>query len=91
MKLKPRPWHEKWERRELKGVQDLGLPEKLYIRAAELAKPYEKYDLMKQYRKLIPEEEQLKIMEEVAEHHQEVSKVKAIVKRKTLQQRIKRK
>ncbi|KAG1677009.1 39S ribosomal protein L19, mitochondrial [Nymphon striatum] len=71
VKLKPRPWHERWERKELRGVQDLNLPERFYKRAAEVAKPYEKYDLMKQYRKLIPEEEQLGIMEEVEEHHKE--------------------
>lgn len=49
VKLKPKPWLERWERQNLQGVQDLGLPEKFYKRAAELAKPWEKYDLMKQY------------------------------------------
>lgn len=49
VKLKPRPWHERWERQNLKGVQDLGLPQKFYKRAEELATPWEKYDLMKQY------------------------------------------
>lgn len=50
VKLKPRPWLERWERQNLKGVQDLGLAEKFYKRAEELATPWEKYDLMKQYR-----------------------------------------
>lgn len=50
VKLKPRPWLERWERQELKGVQDLGLPERFYKRAAEVARPWEKYDLMKEYR-----------------------------------------
>lgn len=50
MQLKPRPWLERWERQELKGVQDLGLPERFYKRAAEVASPWEKYDLMKEYR-----------------------------------------
>lgn len=49
MKLKPRPWLERWERKNLKGVEDLGLPERFYKRAEELATPWEKYDLMKQY------------------------------------------
>jgi large subunit ribosomal protein L19 len=31
-------------------VQDLGLPERFYKRAAEVAMPWEKYDLMKEYR-----------------------------------------
>jgi large subunit ribosomal protein L19 len=50
VKLKPRPWLERWERQDLKGVQDLGLVERFYKRAAEVAKPWEKYDLMKEYR-----------------------------------------
>jgi large subunit ribosomal protein L19 len=49
VKLKPRPWLERWERKNLQGVQDLGLPEKFYKRAKELETPWEKYDLMKQY------------------------------------------
>lgn len=49
VKLKPRPWLERWERKNLQGVQDLELSEKFYKRAAELAKPWEKYDLMKEY------------------------------------------
>lgn len=50
VKLKPRPWLERWERKNLKGVQDLGLQERFYKRAEQLATPWEKYDLMKQYR-----------------------------------------
>lgn len=49
VKLKPRPWVDRWERKNLKGVQDLGLEERYYKRAAEVATPWEKYDLMKQY------------------------------------------
>lgn len=49
VKLKPRPWYDRWERKNLKGVQDLGLPKRFYDRAKEVATPWEKYDLMKQY------------------------------------------
>lgn len=49
VKLKPRPWLERWERQNLQGVEDLGLPERFYKRARELEKPWEKYDLMKEY------------------------------------------
>lgn len=49
VKLKPKPWLERWERKHLKGVQDLELPQKFYDRAKELDTPWEKYDLMKQY------------------------------------------
>ena len=50
VQLKPRPWHERWERKNLQGVLDLGLPERFYKRAKELETPWEKYDLMKEYR-----------------------------------------
>lgn len=49
VKLKPKPWLERWERQDLQGVQDLGLPEIFYKKAKEVAKPWEKYDLMKEY------------------------------------------
>ncbi|CAH1112843.1 unnamed protein product [Psylliodes chrysocephalus] len=65
VKLKPRPWLERWERKNLLGVQDLELPEKFYKKAEAVAKPWEKYDLMKEYRKTIPEEEQLEIFNEI--------------------------
>lgn len=50
VKLKPRPWLERYERQNLKGVQELKLAEKFFKRAAELATPWEKFDLMKEYR-----------------------------------------
>lgn len=50
VKLKPRPWLERWERKDLKGVQPLDLPEKFFERAKKFETPWEKYDLMKQYR-----------------------------------------
>lgn len=50
VKLKPRPWRARWERKGMKGLADLELAERFYKRAEELATPWEKYDLMKQYR-----------------------------------------
>jgi large subunit ribosomal protein L19 len=50
VKLKPRPWRARWERKNMKGLADLELEERFYKRAEELATPWEKYDLMKQYR-----------------------------------------
>ncbi|XP_026468218.1 39S ribosomal protein L19, mitochondrial-like [Ctenocephalides felis] len=71
VKLKPRPWLERWERQDLKGIQPLELPEKFFIKAKERSTPWEKYDLMKQYRATIPEEEQNVIYAEVySELHQ---------------------
>ncbi|XP_071445675.1 large ribosomal subunit protein bL19m [Hetaerina americana] len=69
--LKPRPWLERWERADLKGIQPLDLPERFFKRAEELATPWEKYDLVKQYRNTIPEEDQQEIYAEVySELHQ---------------------
>ncbi|KAK2176016.1 hypothetical protein NP493_691g02041 [Ridgeia piscesae] len=65
VKLGPRPWHERWERQELKGVEDLGLPERFYKRAAEVAKPWQKHDLMRDYRLAINEDETEEIMTDV--------------------------
>ncbi|XP_049952266.1 39S ribosomal protein L19, mitochondrial [Schistocerca serialis cubense] len=76
VKLKPRPWHDRWERKDLKGVESLDIPEKHIKRAAELATPWEKYDLMKQYRATIPEEEQREIFSEIQSelHKLEISR-----------------
>ncbi|XP_046404532.1 39S ribosomal protein L19, mitochondrial [Ischnura elegans] len=76
--LKPRPWLERWERQNLQGIQELDLPDKFFKRAEELATPWEKYDLVKEYRKTIPEEDQQEIYAEVySELHQlEISRRK---------------
>ncbi|KAK9891550.1 hypothetical protein WA026_015512 [Henosepilachna vigintioctopunctata] len=60
VKLKPRPWVDRWERKNLQGVQDIDLPERFWVKAAKVATPWEKYDLMKIYKKTIPAEEQRK-------------------------------
>nr|SVE75431.1 EOG090X0F2L [Daphnia dolichocephala] len=65
VKLRPRPWLERWERQDLQGVENLNLPQRFYDRAKEVAKPWEKFDLMLQYRKTIPAEEQEKIFAEI--------------------------
>ncbi|XP_076466405.1 large ribosomal subunit protein bL19m-like [Babylonia areolata] len=64
VKLNPRPWLERWERYDLKGVQDLGLPERFYRRAEEVAKPWEKYDIMKHHRESVDELEVEAVMKE---------------------------
>lgn len=67
VKLKPRPWFARWERQNLQGVENLDelLYDKHRRKAAERATPWEKFDLMKEYRRSIPEEEQTKIFSEV--------------------------
>ncbi|KPJ17908.1 39S ribosomal protein L19, mitochondrial [Papilio machaon] len=67
VKLKPKPWLERWERQELKGVANIDehLKEKDKVRRELRKTPWEKYDLMKQYRKTIPAEDQNEIWGEV--------------------------
>ena len=67
MKLKPRPWLERWERQNLQGVENVDelLYDKHRRQAAAVATPWEKYDLMKEYRRSIPEEEQVDIFSQI--------------------------
>ncbi|KAJ0172318.1 hypothetical protein K1T71_012291 [Dendrolimus kikuchii] len=67
VKLKPRPWLERWERQELKGISNIEeyLKEKDRVRRELRKTPWEKYDLMKDYRKTIPIEEQTEIWADV--------------------------
>ncbi|KAL5291169.1 MRPL19 family protein [Megaselia abdita] len=71
--LKPRPWLERWERQDLKGISNLEefLTPKMVRQAKQRETPWEQYDLMKEYRRTIPAEEQSQIYSEVySELHQ---------------------
>ncbi|KAI5704576.1 39S ribosomal protein L19, mitochondrial [Diaphorina citri] len=73
VKLKPRPWVGRWERKGYKGIDDVDqhITEKMKGQKKKLEEPWEKYDLMKEYRRTIPEEEQEEIFSEVfSELHQ---------------------
>ncbi|RZC37133.1 39S ribosomal protein L19, mitochondrial, partial [Asbolus verrucosus] len=83
VKLKPKPWLERWERKDLKGVQDLGLPQKFYDKAKKLETPWEKFDLMKQYMRTIPEEEQAEIYSELKSHLHKVGVTQKIKRKRT--------
>jgi len=52
VKLNPRPWGDRWERMNLKGIEPLELKQKFWDRAAhpQVAQPWLKHDLMRQYR-----------------------------------------
>ncbi|XP_015117394.1 39S ribosomal protein L19, mitochondrial [Diachasma alloeum] len=65
--LKPRPWLKRWEIYPMKGIVQSTIitTAKKWLRAEKLKKPWEKYDLMKEYRSTIPEEEQQAIYSEV--------------------------
>jgi large subunit ribosomal protein L19 len=67
VKMKPFPWFQKWERQNLKGVEELD-HHLNWWRAKQKPlheTPWEKYDLMKEYRRTITEEEQSKIFTEI--------------------------
>lgn len=86
VQLKPRPWLERWERQNLKGVSNIAeiCPERI-IKRGQLKihqTPWEKYDLMKQYRKTIPEEEQTVVYSEVYDQLNKLHMERKIQKRK---------
>ncbi|CAG9793467.1 unnamed protein product [Diatraea saccharalis] len=85
VKLKPRPWLERWERQDLKGVSNIEehLKEKDRVRRELRKTPWEKYDLMKQYRKTIPIEDQNDIWDEVHNQLQQLQ----MAKKKTVRKR----
>lgn len=73
VKLKPRPWVARWERKGFYGIENAldCITEKMKKQMEARKTPWEKYDLMKEYRKTIPEEEQQQIYGEVySELHQ---------------------
>lgn len=81
VKLKPRPWTQKWERQNLQGVQEFELPQKFIDKAAKVAKPWEKYDLMRTYMKTIPEEEQNEIFDDIKNQLQKLEITRKKMKR----------
>lgn len=67
--LRPRPWMQRWERKELKGVTqesiDKHITDKMRKQKVAREEPWVKYDMMRDYRATIPEEEQVEIYSEV--------------------------
>ncbi|KAJ8668321.1 hypothetical protein QAD02_009984 [Eretmocerus hayati] len=67
--LKPLPWLVKWERMNMKGLIDpLSMVNEKRKKKAALkihTKPWEEFDLMKQYRATIPLEEQIEIFSQI--------------------------
>uniref|UniRef100_A0A131XE38 Large ribosomal subunit protein bL19m n=1 Tax=Hyalomma excavatum TaxID=257692 RepID=A0A131XE38_9ACAR len=89
VKMKPRPWLERWERQNLKGIEELVLKKKDIKKAAAVATPWERYDLMKQYRQVITEEDQLPIWEQVEHHRATVEDTQRRDRRRKLLQKTK--
>ncbi|KAK5644242.1 hypothetical protein RI129_008087 [Pyrocoelia pectoralis] len=80
--LKPKPWLERWERQNLRGVQEFEISERDKRRADKVATPWLKYDLMKNYMNTIPEEEQNEIFSEIHEQLQQLELTRKKLKRK---------
>lgn len=85
VKLKPQPWLERWERQDLKGVENIDehLIEMQRVKAVKFATPWHKYDLMKEYRRTIPEEEQDKIYSEILPKLQQLEVNRKKMKKRT--------
>lgn len=86
VKMKPRPWTQRWERQDLRGVENetiqAYITDKMRAQAKRLETPWEKYDLMKEYRKTIPEEEQKEIYAEVYSQLHQLELTRKKMKRK---------
>lgn len=67
--LRPRPWMQRWERKDLKGVKQESIDEHITDKMRRQKKmreePWHKWDLMKEYRATIPEEEQIEIYSDI--------------------------
>uniref|UniRef100_A0A0A9Y9Y8 Large ribosomal subunit protein bL19m n=2 Tax=Lygus hesperus TaxID=30085 RepID=A0A0A9Y9Y8_LYGHE len=84
--MKPRPWYARWERTNFQGIDRDSVmayvSEKMKLQIPKHQKPWEKYDLMKQYRATIPEEEQKEIFAEVDSELHKLELTRKKLKRK---------
>lgn len=82
--LNPKPWEEKWERQDLKGIQEIkhefSVKQKKNIEMNRKEKFLNKFDLMKGYRESINEVEKAQIYREVL-HREEKIKEKRDLKK----------
>lgn len=67
--LRPRPWMQRWERKNLKGVKldsiNEHITDKMRKQKIDREEPWLQWDMMRQYRSTIPEEEQVEIYSEI--------------------------
>lgn len=83
--LRPRPWMQRWERKNLKGVKPESINEhisdKMRKQRIDREEPWHQWDMMKEYRNTIPEEEQLEIFSEIHPTLQKLRKQRQVQKR----------
>lgn len=90
VRLNPPPWEWRWEREDLEGVEKYPLKQVRYRRAVEVSKPWEKYDLMKEYRQYVPMEEQMEVMAQLQEYHKwNIQQTRRIRRRRALTKPVK--
>ena len=82
VKLKPKPWLERWERKNLQGVEELQITDRDKERAEKYATPWLKHDLMRIYKSTIPEQEQTEIFNEIQPQLQQLELTRKKLKRK---------
>lgn len=85
VQLKPWPWTRRWEVFQFRGVGKLeNIPDYFSRYRNKQNRPdyNEKYDTMLEYRKHVPEDEQLAIWEDVYEHKKEMETLRKSDKRK---------
>lgn len=83
--MNPLPWYQRYHIKNLKGIILPELDQKTFSRIAINAKPWEKYDIMDQYRATIPVNEQELIFKDIEKELQKLEKPQSIeVKKKSL-------
>lgn len=84
--LRPRPWMQRWERKYFKGIKQESIDEHITDKMRKQVidndiREWDYWDLMKQYRRTIPEEEQNQIYAEIQPELSRLRKQRQIQKR----------
>ncbi|RWS14950.1 39S ribosomal protein L19: mitochondrial-like protein [Dinothrombium tinctorium] len=85
VKMKPYPWTKRWEALypNIKGIVNLeNVPQHAYRRSRNAHYVNERFDLMKEYREHITEEDQLEIWENVHERLDKIAQIRKVERRR---------
>ncbi|KAH9495395.1 mitochondrial 54S ribosomal protein YmL19 [Bulinus truncatus] len=80
VKINPKPWEQRWERMNLRGIEPIELTPKMIRGINKNLKPWEKYDIMLDYRGRVNEEEEEEIMSEVYIENQKIESTRKVSK-----------
>lgn len=85
IKLKPFPWTKMWHKHSLRGVEEVeNLPKWRHDKYLKGVFWNKQYDLMKDYRENVPEEDQLYIWKEVKENLSDIHEREVEARRQQL-------